>query len=431
MSETFSKGFWAAAFWIPVAYAILRYGAVERTDWYLCLAVLGIATLLYHVRAPLAAVAPPPDRLLLWTLVALPAYVLWQILPLPVGLLQLLSPERAEIASALDRIGLHQSFVPVSVAPSETLFQLSCIAGCTLLFLAARNLVWRWPERSWRLAFPLIVVASAEAVLGLVQFFADPDTAPHGTYVNHNHFAGLLEMALPFAVAYPFAAMRVNAWLKAGLGLAAAALILAAIGHSLSRSGSSVALGALALMAVVAVGKNRGQARAIIAIAAAGAILSLSLLFPPDRLIDRFGQLSDIRPQIWSDTTRLIAAFPVVGCGLGGFEPAFHQYRTAALEVRIDYAHNDYLQTLAELGIVGFGIALILCGALLVETVRAVRHSSQLPLALASAGALAAMAAHSFTDFNLHIPANALVLAWIAGIASGLSVSSKRNICNS
>ena len=87
----------------------------------------------------------------------------------------------------------------------------------------------------------------------------------------------------------------------------------------------------------------------------------------------------------------------------------------------MDYAHNDYLQGLAELGIVGFAILAVLLGALVREFIRAIRRSVQPALALAAAGALADVAAHSFTDFNLHIPANALVAAWIAGIASGLA----------
>jgi len=445
MSETFSKplvqpapvAFWAAAFWVPIAYAILRFGAVERTDWYLCLVGIGIATLAYHARTPRYQVAPAPSRYLRWTLIALPAYALWQILPIPIGLLQRLSPHRAEIASALDRIGLHQAFVPVSVVPSETLYTLSRICGCALLFFAARNLTWRWPERAWRVSLPLLVVASAEAILGLVQFFGFPDGLARGTYVNRNHFAGLLEMALPFAVAYPFAAMRrqglepvgMKPLLKSCLALTAAALMIAGITYSLSRSGFSVALVSLGMMATVAAASRLPKRTRIAAgVAVTVAFVTLFVLLPPDRLIERFGRLSqpdglsaDDRIGFWRDTTRLIAAYPVFGCGLGGFADAVHPFRTTALEVRLDYAHNDYLQALAELGIVGGGIVAVLIAALIFEAVKAVRRSRQMPLALGCLGALTALLAHSLTDFNLYIPANALVAAWVAGIASGLS----------
>lgn len=434
---------WAVAFWIPLAYAILRYGAVETTVWCICLAGVGIMTLLYHAATPRSEVAPPPTRLLCWALIALPAYALLQIVPVPVGVLAILSPERADIASSLQRIGIPLSSAPLSVVPSETLFHVFRIVGCTLLFLAARNLTWRWPGRTWGLAVPLLFVASAEAVLGLIQFFATPDGFAHGTYVHRNHFAGLLEIALPFAVAYPFAAIArkgsgtppVGPWLRAGIGIAAAALMLVAISHSLSRSGFGIAFGSLGLMAVAAFVRGRGRARIPIGIAAVAVLGILIVLAPPDRMIERFersfdsnGNLADIRPQVWSDTGRLISAFPIFGCGLGGFEAAFHQYRTAALAVRIDYAHNDYLQAFAELGLVGSVIVFVLCGALLVECVRAVRYSGHASLALASAGALAAMAAHSLTDFNLHIPANALVVAWVAGVASGLSTTTRKVI---
>jgi O-antigen ligase len=309
-------------------------------------------------------------------------------------------------------------------------------------------LTWSCPERSWRVAFPLIVVASAESVLGLVQFFTTPVGFAHGTYIHRNHFAALLEMVLPFAVAWPVTRMTrrrsgtdtTKTLRKACLGFTAAALILAAIVYSLSRSGISVALGSLVLMALVVVA-SRGRGRAALAIAVVGTVLCLTGLLAPERLVDRFqgsfdssGRLSDVRVRIWMDTARLIADNPVFGSGLGGFEPALYRYRTAALDSRVDYAHNDYLQALAELGFIGLGIAGVFLAALAAESIRAIRRSGQMPLALPATAALAAIAAHSLTDFNLHIPANALVAAWVAGIVSGLAATAtesenRRNPC--
>jgi O-antigen ligase len=294
------------------------------------------------------------------------------------------------------------------------------------------------------LAVPLLLVASAEAVLGLVQFYAAPDGSAHCTYFHRNHFAGLLEMALPFAVAYPFASMPRRGfgtpprgpWLRVEIGIVATALLLVAITHSLSRSGFGAAFGSLSLMAIVAIAKGRGRARMLIAIAAVAVLGILIVLAPQDRMFERFGHsfdsagnLADMRLQVWGDTGRLMSDFPLFGCGLGGFQAVFNQYRTAALDVRIDYAHNDYLQALAELGLAGFAIVLILCGALLVEGVRAVRYSCHVPLALALVGALGAIAIHSLTDFNLHLPANALARAWVAGTASDLSVNTRKKLC--
>jgi O-antigen ligase len=87
----------------------------------------------------------------------------------------------------------------------------------------------------------------------------------------------------------------------------------------------------------------------------------------------------------------------------------------------IEFAHNDYLQYLAELGAPAF-----LAGFLFMLGIfrHAVRSAMNQPsndsryVALACAGSFAAIMLHSLVDFNLYIPANAMLLAWIAGIAA-------------
>jgi O-antigen ligase len=88
----------------------------------------------------------------------------------------------------------------------------------------------------------------------------------------------------------------------------------------------------------------------------------------------------------------------------------------------VDYAHNDYLQTLAELGIVGFALGLALVWRIMTRVVRLALFHQESPgwaLALGLAGGIAALLLHSLTDFNLYIPANAMTLAWICGLAAG------------
>ena len=87
-----------------------------------------------------------------------------------------------------------------------------------------------------------------------------------------------------------------------------------------------------------------------------------------------------------------------------------------------DYAHNDYLQLLAELGPFGLLGGLWLGGGILggVIAVRAKLPDQSLPVALACVGSLVAIGIHSVADFNLYIPANSMQLAWILGIASAL-----------
>jgi O-antigen ligase len=129
---------------------------------------------------------------------------------------------------------------------------------------------------------------------------------------------------------------------------------------------------------------------------------------------------------IWKENLQLIKVYPLTGCGLGCRRSAYLAYKTHQPLYSIDYGHSDYMQALIELGIPGFLIALGAAGSIFREVFRAARtrnNRAATYLALASLGAMAAMALHAFVDFNLHQPSNMLTLAWVAGLGSATSVA--------
>src|ERR1017187_6609031 len=81
---------------------------------------------------------------------------------------------------------------------------------------------------------------------------------------------------------------------------------------------------------------------------------------PSSQLIMRFSDSTkEDRPEVWRETRRLIAAYPWFGCGLGGYESAFYPFKASNPAYYQEYAHNDYLQYLAEMGVVGSIIAAV------------------------------------------------------------------------
>src|ERR1019366_7820259 len=91
-------------------------------------------------------------------------------------------------------------------------------------------------------------------------------------------------------------------------------------------------------------------------------------------------------------------------------------------------AHNDYLQLLAELGLVGF--ALLACWAIPIfaaayRTATGDQDLNTRYVAVGCVGGMVAIGIHSLADFNMYLPANAMVLVWIAGIAAGISAAAK------
>ena len=419
---------------LAFSYAVFQKGGVWPQDWNISLLILGLLALFYRPRTPVPRLEP----WLRWPLILLPAYAAFQLLPLPIPLLRLLSPARAEIQAALGG-----NFAPLSVVPAATLRHFLRIAVYVLVFLLVRELAWRLSRRPWSLAFPLVAIAALEAALGLVQFYSKASEAvARGTYVNRNHYAGLLEMSLPFALMYPVAVLRrnrspdhspVRPALIACAVLALAALILLGIIHSLSRMGFIAALVSLfvcgtAILLQTARYKLWSASRKLLVVLFVAALILLGFIFlPPDQLIARFGQLafsdgitSQDRLQLWRETLPLIAAYPLFGCGLGGYESAFMKYKISEPMFRDDYAHNDYLQYLAELGTIGFLIAAALIVAVVLQAARAAGRTQ----AVACLAAFAAILLHSTVDFNLYIPANAMLLAWISGISVSLMFSS-------
>jgi putative inorganic carbon (HCO3(-)) transporter len=429
-----------------LAYTTFQWGGVVRTGRYQYLLVLGLLAMLLSLGHSREIWAPLPGRVLRWTALLLPAYVLLQVVPLPTQVLRVLSPERAKAMEALGPVGAKVSFASLSVFPAGTFQYFLLLCGYLVIFLMVCTLTWRFRERRWLLIWPLLGIAALEAGLGLWQYFgATGEQIRWGTYANHNHYAGFLEMALPFAAMYPLAVLRrarprpyssVTPALAASGVWALGVLMFAAIILSLSRMGFIAALSSLFVMGTLVLGTTQlgwmtvSRKRRWVAVGIVAALVLAGFIFlPPEKLIQRFaefvstdGLTSEGRTDLWAETIPLIKAYPVFGCGLGGYETAFSRFKVSGVLLTDDFVHNDYLQLLAELGLVGFAIGAALARSVVRMAFRGSVKSSDPEaryFAVACVGALVTIALHSLADFNLYIPANAMLLAWIAGMATG------------
>jgi len=432
-----------------LAYTTFQWGGVVRTGRYQYLLILGLLAMLLSFDRSREEWSPFPIRVLRWTAGLLPAYVLLQVIPLPVAVLRVLSPARAEAMDALGPVGVKVGFAPLSVFPAGTFQYFLLVCGYLVTFLLICELTKRLRDRRWLVVWPILGIATLETGLGLWQYFgATGEQARWGTYANHNHYAGFLEMALPFAVMYPMAVLyrARSRWhssiapaLAASTVWALAVLIFVGIILSFSRMGFIVTLSSLFVMGALLLGTTQrswmmgSRRHRWVGVGMVAALVLAGFVFlPPDRLIQRFamfvsadGLTGEGRIDLWVETIPLIKAYPVFGCGLGGYETAFSRFKISGVLATDDFVHNDYLQLLAELGLVGFVIG----GALAFSVARMALHSalksSDLEaryLTVACAGSLATIALHSLADFNLYIPANALLLAWIAGTAVGVEL---------
>jgi putative inorganic carbon (HCO3(-)) transporter len=446
-----SSGFRGAASLSPVGalgavvgYAIFHKGGTSFVSWNACLSALGVLTLAYWLRVKRTELAPSPNRWLAWGIVLGPVYVAFQLLPLPVFLLQLLSPNRAGLVTSLGTIMQPPVVAALSISPAVTVPALLNIVGCALTFLLVRELGWRSRQRlPWVPAIPLIGVAAVEAGLALVQAAGGAEVA--GTYWNKNHLAGLLGMVLPMAAVFAitFAGGDQFSHGRGGLRAAGACLAFAIAGVILlglvstqSKMGFIAGLCGLLVMGVSALITTSQRTRRWVGVGGLVAACFVAfLLLPTDHFVSNFGVLSsedwsEGRWTVWRDSLNLLSAYPVFGSGLGSFGVAFLKYQTTGVDRAFTFAHNDYLQFLVELGAVGFSVFFGLMLMVVAQTIHALKtgHEWQTRLlASGCTGAFAAIAVHSVADFNLYIPANALLLAWISGIAASLPFRSVRD----
>ncbi len=417
-----------AVFFLGIAVAQEHIDNRQRRDIFtFAIALLGAAAVFTwggSKSASLSEVSNRETRILTWAAAGLPCYALLQMIPLPVALVGFLSPARGELVRSLVPFFGSRAFASLSIAPSETFPHFLLFATYCIVFFAVRQFARSAGGRIWIVTAPLVLAGAVEASFGLAQFLTQGAAPPSGTYGVRNHLAGLLEMTLPLAAMYGIATLREarhsrnsSSGLPRAIGaFAITGIMLAGLFTTLSRGGFAGFLASTLTLSALAIGRDMPPRKRVVfwALFFSAALCALFFLTPLT-LIERIStHSSEGRVTLWGEGLGVIREFPLVGCGLGGFESAFLKFKAAEGIFLIDYVHNDYLQYLAELGISGFLLAATFMVIVVKRSVEIALDASGLRwLGLACFGSLTAILVHSVVDFNLYVPANAAVLAWI------------------
>ncbi|MFN7921991.1 MAG: O-antigen ligase family protein [Bryobacteraceae bacterium] len=417
--------------------AVWQSGGVSDFDRSVMLVLTGLAALFSGASRSTRNASLPPER---GAAIAAGALVVWiavSLIPLPLSTIEALSPGRAAVVKAAARVVPGMLPAPLTFTPHATVSLLSGALAALATVLVIRCVVWTRPGPVAAI-IPIGIVAVGEAALGLAQSMVGTEN-PAGTFVNRNHYAALLAVSLPFfaAPAAQFVQQQFGresdfvGSVKASLLVFASGLLLVAILFSQSRGANVAAVWALAtIAALLAVRRLNGAGSWIVRTAVAAVTVCAFAVLAPPSLVQRFAEdrpgdaTSGDRVQFWKETVSLVHDYPVFGTGLGGYESALQPYRRSALLWRVDFAHNDYLQLVGELGIPG-AIPLAVIGAIVLGRVHRAgkrqRDDEKFYLAVACAGSWAAILVVALTDFNTYIPANAMLFAWVAGVSLGLT----------
>jgi O-antigen ligase len=248
---------------------------------------------------------------------------------------------------------------------------------------------------------------------------------PFGPYVNRNHFAGFAELIIPIALV-PLVMGKVRRERLFLVSLFALVPIVALL-LSASRGGIVSFIVEMALLFVLLlVRKIRSKYVLVGGMVVTVALLAVSWI-GVHRIFQRFSNNSTLevtsgkRAAMRRDTWRIFRDHPVLGTGLGTLQMVFPPYDSMYDGKIVNHTHNDYLEALAETGILGGLCCAWFLGVLLVESLKGLGGlGSSLNSALNLSGLMgcSGLLVHSLFDFNLHIPANALLFFVAAHLAT-------------
>jgi O-antigen ligase len=342
-------------------------------------------------------------------------------------------------------------FSPLQFLATANLFLI--VAALITYFLSAAFLTGVQPRLLLIAGFLLLAIGHLG--VGLTQYilgnnflpfgYVRPDygSRASGFYVCPNHFAGFLEsLALLVLALALFARLRI--WIRIVLiYLAAAALagvlISGSRGGYLSSGTGLVVLVIYAFYHSFRVAPSRLRQLLLGAIGVGGMALLLGSIFVTrsELLTQRFGSIiepKDLRPRLWQAALGQFALDPAIGTGAGTYLVYGRKFRDPSVQTDPVYAHNDYVQLLAEYGATAGVLLIGFLAAHLYSAWKFIRQmlrwlqqnekafSSSLALVIGASLGIIGLMVHSFFDFNLQIPGNTLFVAFLFGILANPGV---------
>lgn len=342
----------------------------------------------------------------------------------------------------------------ISLDPAETLSEATRFLAYGGVFWLAMQFGGR-DGRARAMLWVIVVAVAANAAYGLLVHASGArsvlwfpkwayQNVVTGTFVNRNHFATYLGLALVVAMTFLIEELRrVSAGISlrtiAGLVRVSEAMsaklfvlvgLVALLGTAAILTGSrggiaAIGAGLAALLAGIALSSkvSGGRVARLGIVLACGALLAL--LVSGEILVQRLqgGEGIHERLALYGATAEAVADAPVMGTGPGTFADLFMAYRPESIGVTrlrlwYDHAHNTYLEVALESGLPTLAVLLLMAAHALrvyARGARARRHNDLLPAI--GIGATALVAFHALFDFSLEIPAVAVTYLAIAGIA--------------
>lgn len=399
-----------------------------------------------------------PNSSLNFVFIAILIFLIFQTISLPEFVLKFLSPTSYALGKKTLSVDNSNNWFSIAAYCHPVRMSIIRFSVYGLFFFGLIN-VLNSKKRIELIIFIILLLGCFEAIYGIIMTFSGYEhilwykkTAYRhdvtGTYVNRNHFAGLMEMGLLLAACYSAAlASRKKKRKKISSGkksfknklleylpkeqhfnkrffvLFSGSIMGVGLILSASRGGMIAAAGAMLFVSIIFLFKKKHKKKGYILLALFLITAVYALSIGVDYQLGRFKYFSksfEVRSRYVQKTIDIFSDYKMAGVGVGNFQYIYPKYQAAEdRHVFIKYAHNDWAQLLAEAGIVGsclflFGMAYYFCKT--TKLWRKRRDPFAVGLGIAPMATIMAIAIHSYSDFNLHIPANFLMLTAIMAI---------------
>jgi len=417
-----------------IIFSILSFGAVEIWSSAIMKASVFTLMIIYLIwgRTDTPLQISKEEKYMIVALFGFLVYVVVQMIPFPSIILKYLSPESFNIYSyyTTDK----DPTMSISLYAYKTGIEFLMMLTYSLFFIVLAFSIKDMStlQRMLKILvyfgfglaiFAIIQKATWNGKLYWLRELTMQGAGPFGPFVSRNNYAGFINMLIPLSLGLAFTRRNRERQLLFGFF----ALIMAvSLFISLSRGGIiSFFAGIIIFALFLAWDRFRTNKRWALA-AFVFAVFLYLLYLGIDPIIDRFYKTDLAREDrfaVWSATFNAFKDFYFTGSGLGTFINIFPFYTPQNIDINVifDHAHNDYLEFILEAGIIGT-ILLILFLYFFIRCIVSSkwdRYTGIFRVSLLSS--IATMVVHSISDFNLHIPSNALMLSAVFGMAVAAS----------
>jgi O-antigen ligase len=408
---------------LPIVTA-LAYGTVHQPLIALFYAIVALIVCLWAVDCFAGGALRFSRSKLQLPLLLLGVYGLIQIIP---------------FSTYTDSSGVTGIPATISVDPYATqitafhIFALCAFLSIGLVYLESFNRLKRVVTVLTIFGFVYGFYAILQSVLSptkIYGIYGPANAIPFGSFVNRHNFAALMEMliCLPLGALFAGAVGRDK---KLLYGVA-----VALMGSALLLSGSRgglVALIAEIIVLIILTTRAKGRRQVALKVALSGLLVAAAIggaiFVGGDTSLTRFAEtagsqdVTSNRTQIWGQTLKVISNYVPFGAGLGAYAQAYTRFDPSSGLERVEQAHNDYLQVLADAGVVGLILGGIFLFLFFTNGARSVRtkNTFRRGVAIGAFAGCCAILVHSLFDFVLHITAiSVMFLTLIAMlVASG------------